>query len=135
MTDMPLEATDNVPQLARVTDHRAVHGDHEGCAVRLLGDGLGLLGAVGVVDHDVRGRLDRSHRHVDVVVGVPPEQLRRAVDVGKGRRVDAGRCRRAGTRGDRDARVSNRRLSHTQRDRDRQTESEEILLHANHNLS
>ncbi len=74
--DGPLETADDVAVLAGVADHAAGHGDHDGCAVRLLGDRLRLPRAGGVPHLEVRRVPDGLLGHLDVVVRAPPGQLR-----------------------------------------------------------
>lgn len=78
--DRPLESTDDVAVLAGVADDTARHRDDDGLAPRLLGDRLGLVGALGVPHLDVRCVPDGPLADLDAVVGVPPGQLGRAID-------------------------------------------------------
>lgn len=94
LLDLPLEAADELAELAGVADHRADLGDDEAGPVGLLRDRLGLLGALGVLDLDPGRVLDGLVGHRDVVVGVPPRQLRCALDQcsggGGSRRLERG---------------------------------------------
>ncbi len=134
---LPGEATDDTAVLAGVADDTARLGDDDRLALRLLGDGRRLLGTAGVLHRDVRRRLDRSVGDAHRVVGIPPQQLRCAVDHGLGLLGDRRGVGRLGVAdaltGDAGVGVGGGHEANHQADRHEQGEDE--LLHLLHDVS